>query len=96
MALTHLDVQRVGEAYQAMQWHRGWLIMWSLWHRTFTAFCCFSVEPLVLDAPTIEHLLPRLREVELHHSITHPTVGATAVPARSAPHGVLITKGRVR
>lgn len=96
MALTHLDLQRAGEAHQAMQRHRAWLIMWSLWHRTFTAFCCFSAEPLILDAPTIEHLLPRLREVELHHSIARPTVGVPMVTTSSAPPGILVKKGSGR
>ncbi|GLY74393.1 hypothetical protein Airi01_026600 [Actinoallomurus iriomotensis] len=50
--------------------YRDWLVMWSPWHRTFTAFSCFTPEPLVVDEPTPEALISAMVRVELHHSPT--------------------------
>jgi hypothetical protein len=46
--------QRAHEAQQIGQRHRGWLVLWAVWHRTFTAFCCFASTPLVVEAATAE------------------------------------------
>ncbi|WP_131738053.1 hypothetical protein [Actinomadura roseirufa] len=36
----------------------GWVVMWSPWRRTLTAFCAFSASaPVVLDAASAEELL---------------------------------------
>jgi hypothetical protein len=48
--------------------HRGWVVMWSAWHRTFTAFGCFSQARLVVDEPTADGLVDQMRRIELQHS----------------------------
>lgn len=56
--------------------------MWSVWHRTFTAFSCFSLHPLVVDQPTAEGLVREMSRVELQYSSTRlaaPAEGAGAV-----------------
>jgi hypothetical protein len=62
------DSVRSAEARRIQAIHRGWVVMWSTWHRTFTAFSYFAPVPLVLDEPTPESLVNRMREVELHYS----------------------------
>jgi hypothetical protein len=42
--------------------------MWSAWHRTFTAFGCFSHSRLVVDEPTADGLVDRMRRIEFQHS----------------------------
>lgn len=53
---------------QESRW--GWLVMWSPWHRTFTAFSCFSPSPLVVDEPTVDRLFDQMIRVELFYSTT--------------------------
>jgi hypothetical protein len=67
MALTEKDTWHSAEARQIQQSHRGWLVMWSVWRRTFTAFSCFSTAPVVVDAPTTQSLLIRMHHVELYY-----------------------------
>jgi hypothetical protein len=50
--------------------HREWLVMWSPWHRTFTAFSCFTPDPLVVDEPTADALVSTMLRVKLHYSPT--------------------------
>lgn len=76
MALTSTDVTRAYEARQIGQRHRGWLVMWCLWRRTFSAFCCFASAPMVVEAATPEELVLLLRQAELQHA-----VASTARPA---------------
>ncbi|MFB9832910.1 hypothetical protein [Actinoallomurus acaciae] len=45
-------------------------MMWSAWHRTFTAFSLFTLGPLVLDEPTSGELRKAMRRAELHHCPT--------------------------
>jgi hypothetical protein len=45
--------------------------MWSVWHRTFTAFGCFSPDRLVLDEPTIAELTDQMLRAELHYGVAH-------------------------
>jgi hypothetical protein len=67
------DSVRSAEARRIQAIYRGWLVMWSTWHRTFTAFSYFAPVPLVLDEPTPESLVNRMREVELYYSTSHST-----------------------
>jgi hypothetical protein len=50
--------------------HREWLVMWSAYRRTFTAFSCFTPEPLVVDEPTADALVREMLRVKLHYSPT--------------------------
>jgi hypothetical protein len=70
MALTDLDHQHSQEAWRIGYQHRGWLVMWSVWHRRFTAFCCFSPVPLLIEAPTAAELTAHLRRAEQHYTET--------------------------
>jgi hypothetical protein len=67
VALTEVDVQCDYQARRLAEEHRRWLIMWSVWHRTFTAFGCFREAPVVLDAPSAEALRQQLQAVELRY-----------------------------
>jgi len=58
------------EARRIQESHRSWVVMWSAWHRTFTAFSCFSPGPLVVDEPTADALVRVMLRVELHYSPT--------------------------
>jgi len=58
--------------------HRNWVVMWSAWRQTFTAFGCFAPDRLVLDEPTTAELLDAMRAAELHHCPTI-TDGLTAI-----------------
>jgi hypothetical protein len=80
MALTEHDTRHSAEARQIQHSRRGWLVMWSLWRRTFTAFSCFSPAPVVVDAPTPESLLIRMQHVELYYS-THQLAYPEGLPA---------------
>jgi hypothetical protein len=62
------DHARSDQARRIQAVHRGWLVMWSAWHRTFTAFSYFAPVPLVLDEPTPDALIIRMRQAELHYS----------------------------
>lgn len=42
-----------------------WLIMWSRWHQTYTAFACFTREPIIVDEAAVEVFLARVEQVEL-------------------------------
>jgi hypothetical protein len=64
------DAQRADEARRIQARHRNWLVMWSPWRRTFTAFSCFSPTPLMLDRKTSEALVSEMLRVELHYSPT--------------------------
>lgn len=87
MALTEADVKCAYQAQTIGQQHRGWVVMWSLWHRTFTAFSCFSSTPVVIEAATPEELTLLLRQAELHHAVasTARMAGRPDVPPH--PHG---------
>jgi hypothetical protein len=50
--------------------HRQWVVMWSAWRRTYTAFSCFTAGPLVVDEATPDGLISAMVRVELHHSPT--------------------------
>ena len=62
------DARCSAQARWIQESRRGWLVMWSAWHRTFTAFSCFSPVPLVLDEPTAEALISQMRHAELYYS----------------------------
>jgi hypothetical protein len=75
MALTENDTRHSAEARQIQHSHRGWLVMWSAWRRTFTAFSCFSPTPVVVDALTAQSLIIRMQHVELYyanHQLAYP------------------------
>jgi hypothetical protein len=69
-ALGEQDALRSQEAQRIQNSHRSWLVMWSVWRRTFTAFSCFSPHPLVVDKPTADGLVSEMRRIELHYSPT--------------------------
>lgn len=67
MGLKGVDAQYAKDA-QRIGWHyRSWLVMWSCWRRTFTAFSCSSIA-LVIDAPTPEELCKALEQSEMRMS----------------------------
>jgi hypothetical protein len=41
-----------------------WLIMWSRWHQTYTAFACFTREPVIVDEAMVDAFLARIQQVE--------------------------------
>lgn len=41
-----------------------WLIMWSRWHQTYTAFACFTREPVIVDEAMADAFLARIQQVE--------------------------------
>jgi hypothetical protein len=43
---------------------RRWLIMWSAWRQTYTAFACCTREPLIIDEQRIGRFLERINEAE--------------------------------
>ena len=54
--------------------HRQWVVMWSAWRRTYTAFSCFTAGPLVVDEATPDGLVSAMVRVELHYSPTRVDV----------------------
>ena len=58
------------EAQRIQELSNHWVVMWSAWHQTFTAFSCFSPNRLVLDEPTSAELLDAMRRTEIHHTPT--------------------------
>ncbi|GAA4510801.1 hypothetical protein GCM10023191_073950 [Actinoallomurus oryzae] len=64
------DAECFEQARRIQESHRDWLVMWSPWHRTFTAFSCFTPDALVVDEPTPEALVNAMLRVELHYSPT--------------------------
>lgn len=43
---------------------RGWLVIWSPWRRTYTAFAAVTGERTIIDEPTVHSLLDRMDQVE--------------------------------
>jgi hypothetical protein len=62
------DALCIEQAERIQRAHRGWVVMWSAWRRTFTAFGCFSQARLVVDEPTADGLVDQMRRIELRHS----------------------------
>jgi hypothetical protein len=54
---------------------RGWLVMWSKWRQTYTAFACITTEPLIIDEPEIGRFRARIEQVEQARTRT-PASGA--------------------
>jgi hypothetical protein len=44
--------------------YRGWVVMWSKWRQTFTAFSCITVEPVIIDDADFDRFQDRIRQVE--------------------------------
>jgi hypothetical protein len=65
-----VDAEFSAQAQRIQGQHRGWLVMWCKWRRTFTAFSCFSPVPLVVDRETTEELVNEMDRLELHYSPT--------------------------
>jgi hypothetical protein len=70
LALGDDDVAHFKEAMRIQATHRQWVVMWSAWRRTYTAFSCFTVGPLVVDEATPDGLVSAMVRVELHYSPT--------------------------
>jgi hypothetical protein len=51
-------------AYRVQAARSGWLVIWSPWRRTFTAFAVFAPEPVVIDEATVELLVNRMHLAE--------------------------------
>lgn len=81
MAPEDSDARRAYEAEQIGRRHRGWLVMWSRWHRTFTASSCFSPTPLVVDEPTASRMLARLSRVEFSQAAAPAGKTGAAAPS---------------
>jgi hypothetical protein len=65
------DAACAAEAQRIQASRRGWLVMWSPWHRTYTAFCCLSPDhSRPLDAATTDELVREMRRVELRYAPT--------------------------
>lgn len=64
------DAVRSEQARRIQATHRQWVVMWSAWRRTYTAFSCFTAEPLVVDEATPDGLVSAMVRVETHHSPT--------------------------
>jgi hypothetical protein len=62
------------EALRIQATHRQWVVMWSAWRRTYTAFSCFTAGPLVVDEATPDDLVSAMVRVELHYSPTRVDV----------------------
>jgi hypothetical protein len=45
----------------------GWVVMWSPWRRSYTAFAAFTPVPVVIDANTIDRLVVQMRGAERHY-----------------------------
>jgi hypothetical protein len=58
----------VTTAWQLQRARPGWVVMWSPWRRTFTAFAYFAPVALVLDSPTAEQLTAEMRQAELQYA----------------------------
>jgi translation initiation factor 2 gamma subunit (eIF-2gamma) len=68
--LAEDDAECSEQALRIQAAHRQWVVMWSVWRRTYTAFSCFTVGPLVVDEATPDGLVSAMARVELHHSPT--------------------------
>ena len=62
------DAQHVRQAQELARRNQGWVVMWSSWRRAFTAFACFTAEPVVLDEPAVPVLLAHMRQTELTYA----------------------------
>jgi len=62
------------EALRIQATYRQWVVMWSAWRRTYTAFSCFTAGPLVVDEATPDALVSAMVRVELHYSPTRVDV----------------------
>jgi hypothetical protein len=78
------DAQYVKDVQRIQRQHRGWLVMWSRWRRTFTAFSCFTPEALVVDKRTADDLISEMHRIEMHYCPTRiDSLGG--IPAYSRP-----------
>jgi hypothetical protein len=69
MAVGERDSACSAEAQRIQEGRRGWLVMWSPWHRTYTAFCCLSPDhSRPLDAATTDDLIREMQLIELHYA----------------------------
>jgi hypothetical protein len=69
-ALAEDDAECSERALRIQARHRQWVVMWSAWRRTYTAFSCFTAGPLVVDEATPDGLVSAMVRIELHHSPT--------------------------
>jgi len=70
-AVGEQDAACSAEARRIQEGRRGWLVMWSPWHRTYTAFCCLSPDhSLPLDAATADELIEEMKAIELHYAFS--------------------------
>lgn len=44
--------------------YRGWVVIWSKWRQTYTAFCCMTAEPVIIDDADFDRFLKRIGQVE--------------------------------
>ena len=44
--------------------YRGWIVMWSKWRQTYTAFSCITGEPVIIDDADSDRFQDRIRQVE--------------------------------
>jgi hypothetical protein len=56
-------------AAQVQMARPGWLVIWSPWRRTLTAFACFAADPVVIDEASPDRLVERMRGVELRYAV---------------------------
>ena len=57
----HLD-----QAAQLQNRHYGWVVVWGMWRRCFSAFCCFAAVPFVVDATDATELIESMNAAVRH------------------------------
>jgi NADH:ubiquinone oxidoreductase subunit B-like Fe-S oxidoreductase len=40
----------------------GWLVMWSKWRQTYTAFSCMTEHPVIIDDADFDRFLDRIKQ----------------------------------
>jgi hypothetical protein len=64
--------------------HPAWVLMWSAYRRTFTAFGCFAPVPLVLDDADVDGLVALMRQEELRYGYAALPLIAGSAPSPGA------------
>jgi hypothetical protein len=66
--LRPTDADQAITASQLQRAHPSWLVLWSPYRRAFTAFACFTDEPVVLDASAPQQLHLVMQRTEQQHA----------------------------
>ena len=65
---THVreDSWHLDQAAQIQNRHYGWVVVWGMWRRSFSAFCCFAPVPYVVDAADATELIEDMNAAVRH------------------------------